>query len=65
MGVLLVSGLGDTRLRKPVWLWVTVALVLIGVVMLVLGVFMVGGLGWALVVAGAGITTGALTLLPT
>lgn len=65
MGVLVVSGLGDPRVRRPVWLWVTVALVLLGVVMVLAGVYVVGGVGWALIVAGAGITTGALTLLPT
>lgn len=65
MGLLVMSGLGDPRLRRPLWLWVTVAIVLIGVVMLLLGVFMVGGLGWMLIVAGAGCAVGALTLLPT
>ena len=65
MGLLLMSGLGDPGMRRPLWLWVTVALVLLGVVMVVVGVYIVGGAGWALIVAGAGIAVGALTLLPT
>lgn len=65
MGVLLVSGLGDPRLRRPVWLWLTVVLVLLGFVMVTVGLYLVGGLGWTLLVTGALIVVGALTLLPT
>lgn len=65
MGLLVMSGLGDPRVRRPVWLWVTVALVLLGFVMATVGLYMVGGLGWTLLVTGAVIVVGALTLLPT
>lgn len=65
MGLLLMSGLGDPRIRRPLWMWLTVVLVLLGVAMVATGLYLVGGLGWTLLVTGALIAVGALTLLPT
>jgi hypothetical protein len=49
----------------PVGLLLAVALLCFGLLVLLGGVYMVGGLGWALVVAGATIVGFALVVLPT
>lgn len=61
MGVVLVRATRTVNL----WLLLAVVLVVLGAGLCLWGVYLVGGAGWCLIVAGAAVVALALAVLPT